>query len=88
MRDDDRESRRFFRSRLWLDTSRCIELFGQETVDRRAFSVWWILPLLLTSRASHGAVHVRGVLKSTPVVDNDRQCTMYIRTQSPSVLQS
>ena len=47
MRDDDRESRRFSRTRLWL----YIELFGQETVSRRAFSVLWTLSLLLTSLA-------------------------------------
>ena len=36
-----------------------------------------------------GAIRARGgVLKSTLVVDNDRQCTMYTRTQSPSVPQS
>ena len=35
-----------------------------------------------------GAIRARGgVLKSTLVVDNDRQCTMYIRTQLPSVPQ-
>ena len=74
MREDDKESRRFFRTRLWLDTLRCIELFGQETVSRRAFSVQWILPLLLTSLASNGAVHVRGgVIKSTLVFDT--RCT-------------
>ena len=36
-----------------------------------------------------GAIRVRGgVLKSTLVVDNDRQCTMYIHTQLLSVPQS
>ena len=29
-----RESRRIFRTKLWLDTLRCIELFGQESVGR------------------------------------------------------
>ena len=31
--------------------SSALELFGQETVSRRVFSVLWILPLLLTSHA-------------------------------------
>ena len=52
MRDDDRESRRLFRTGLWLDTLRCIELFGQETVSRRAFSVGGSFRFLLTSLAS------------------------------------
>ena len=47
MRDDDRESGRFFRTRLCL----YIELFRQESVSRRAFSLLWILPLLLKSLA-------------------------------------
>ena len=36
MRDDDRERADafFFRTRLWMDTPPCIELFGQESVGR------------------------------------------------------
>ena len=54
-----------------------IVLFRQESGGRRVFFDFC------------GAIPVRGgVLKSTLVVDNDRQCTMYIRTQSLSVHQS
>ena len=84
------ESRRDFRSRLWLDTPRCIELYGQESVGRTdEFCVEWILPFKTHESCIKGAIRVRGgVLKSTPVVNDDRQCTMYIRTQSLSVPQS
>ena len=37
MRYNDRESRLLFRTRLWLYTLRCIEMFRQESVGRRVF---------------------------------------------------
>ena len=77
MRDCDRESRSFFRTRLWLDTPRCIELFGQETDSRRAFSVCGVL---------HQSCNLRErgeVLKSTLVVDNDTTVHDVHRNISP-----
>ena len=78
MRDDDRQSRLFFFSGPGCV---CTRAWQVDTVNSSA--------ILLTSLASNGAVHVRGgVLKFTLVVDNDRQCTMHIHAQLPSVPQS
>ena len=76
----------------YLRTSLCLhtELLRHESVGRTdkfcasfSFRIWF------TSLASKGAGTVRGgVLKSTLVVDNGRQFTMYMRTQSLSVPQS
>ena len=58
-----------------LDASNCLSF-----VDPSAFA---------HESCIKGAIHARGgVLKSTLVVDNDKQCTMYIHTQLPSVPQS
>ena len=69
---------------------RCIELFGQETASRRAFSVLWILPLFAHESCIEGTVRARGgVLKSTLVVDDDttvHDVHTYTVAFSPSVL--
>ena len=78
----------FDRTRLCL----YIDLFRQESVDRTdEFCVCFFVDPSASAHVSciKGAIRVRGgVLKSTLVVDNDRQCTMYIITQSRSVPQS
>ena len=59
MRDDDKESRRFFRTGLWLDTPRRIELFGQETVSRHFFC--FVDPSAFAQESCiKVAIHVRG----------------------------
>ena len=90
MRDDDSWRKRryqwyqdqllFVHALNCLDKNQLVELTSSLIfVDPSSFAQGYCIK---------GAIRARGgALKPTLVVDNDRQCTMYIRTQLPSVPQ-
>ena len=87
MRDDDREQQTLFSGPGGVCTLNCSDKDQLADVSSSIFVD--LSAIELANLASKGAIFVRGgVLKSTLVVDNDRQCTMYIHTQLPSVPQS
>ena len=96
MRDDDRESAVAF---FFQEGCACTKAWQVDTVNKifdenQLADVLLELFLRLFRDLAHescikGAKHVRGgVLKSRLVADNERECTMFIRTQSLSVPQS